>query len=56
MERKRAKLVASVGLDKPQEVLPAAADDSFAEVKHYSFTCVSVLVISFPHFGREVST
>ncbi|XP_077551565.1 uncharacterized protein LOC144165325 [Haemaphysalis longicornis] len=31
LERKRAKLVASVGLDKPEEVLPAAADDSLAE-------------------------
>lgn len=54
LERKRSKLVASVGLDRPQEVFETAADDSCAEVKHFfSFTCVSLL-ICFPYFGREV--
>lgn len=31
LERKRSKLVASVGLDRPQEVFETAADDSCAE-------------------------
>lgn len=43
LEKKRAKLVTSAVLDKPEEGVEAAADDSPAAVKHLLFCCLHTL-------------